>query len=284
MVLVVAVTPLSVLVFTAGLFSAAACGVSFFLIFKHQANLTWFSVQIKICGILWIVPIYATTSWLALLVPSAGLYFDLLRCCYESYVLYLFLSLMLSYLNADLEYDTVASVESTTEDATHLGLGVGGLAHTGSNGYQQLVEYLEKKRPPPRLPFPFSALPCCAGDLPAGSKFLRWCKAGTLQYCVVRPLTTVVAVVLNVLGLYGESNFHLNYGFLYLTVVVNISIAFAFVVLVTFYTALKKKLAPFSPFSKFLCIKAVIFATFWQAIVIAVAVKVGTYSPIWAPI
>ena len=265
------VTPASVLILVAGVFSVMASSLSFYLIFKHQANMTWVAVQSKVCAILWIVPIYATTSWVALLVPSAGLYLDLFRDCYESYVLYIFLSLMLSYLNADLEYDTVAAMDSP---ATDLGLGLGHMGnHTGASGYQQLAEYLERKRPPPRLPFPFSALPC--GDLPKGAKFLQWCKVGTLQYCVVRPLTTVAAVVLNLLGLYRESNFSPKYGFVYLTTLVNVSIAFAFVVLVTFYTSLKKKLAPFSPVGKFLCIKAVIFATFWQAVALAVAVKVG---------
>jgi hypothetical protein len=50
----------------------------------------------------------------------------------------------------------------------------------------------------------------------------------------------------------------------YLTILVNLSIAYAFVVLATFYKTLKHKLAPFHPVGKFLCIKFVIFFAFWQ--------------------
>ena len=42
-----------------------------------------------------------------------------------------------------------------------------------------LIEYLETKEPPPRLPIPFSLL--YPGDLPKGRDFLRFCKFGTLQ-------------------------------------------------------------------------------------------------------
>ena len=93
------------LLIAAGTFSSAACFLSFWLIAQHQANMTWIAVQSKICAILWMVPIYAINSFLSLLFPSAALYIDMLRDCYEAYVLFVFLSLMLSYLNCDQEYD-----------------------------------------------------------------------------------------------------------------------------------------------------------------------------------
>ena len=67
--------------------------------------MTWIAVQSKICAILLMVPIYAINSFLSLLFPSAALYIDMLRDCYEAYILFVFLSLMLSYLNCDQEYD-----------------------------------------------------------------------------------------------------------------------------------------------------------------------------------
>mmetsp|Transcript_16637 Transcript_16637/g.24277 ORF Transcript_16637/g.24277 Transcript_16637/m.24277 type:complete len:222 (+) Transcript_16637:219-884(+) len=51
--------------------------------------------------------------------------------------------------------------------------------------------------------------------------------------------------------------------------VVNISIFFAFTGLVRFYHVVKTDLAWCHPFSKFLCIKGVVFMTFWQGIVIS---------------
>lgn len=97
----------------------------------------------------------------------------------------------------------------------------------------------------------------------------------TLQYCLFRPLTTLVAILLDRLGLYHEATFSTHSGWLYLTFMVNVSIAFAFAALATFYTTLKKKLAPYEPVGKFLCIKFVIFFAFWQSVVIAIFVRAG---------
>ena len=66
------------------------------------------------------------------------------------------------------------------------------------------------------------------------------------------------------MDLYHEADFTPEYGFLYLMISINISIAYAFMVLMTFYSTLKYRLAPFEPVGKFLCIKFVIFFAFWQ--------------------
>jgi len=229
-----------------------AVSISFFLIRQHQMNMTRFSIQSKIVGIIWMVPIYSLNSFSSLLFPAASLYIDMLRDCYEAYVLYLFLSLMLSYLNCDGEegYENGGEI----------------------NDYYKLIIYLETKQPPPRLPFPFSIF--YKGDLPKGKEFLKFCKFGTLQYCVVRPLTTLIAIVLNLMGLYHEATFGVRSSWMYLVIIMNISIAFAFAALATFYTTLKKRLSPYEPIGKFLCIKFVIFVAFWQSVVIAVLVRV----------
>lgn len=66
------------------------------------------------------------------------------------------------------------------------------------------------------------------------------------------------------MDLYHESNFSPRYGYLYSTLIVNTSVMYAFVVLASFYSALKYKLRPFHPVGKFLCIKFIIFFAFWQ--------------------
>ncbi len=55
-----------------------------------------------------------------------------------------------------------------------------------------------------------------------------------------------------------------SHGSVYVLIILNVSVAYAFVVLATFYSALKLKLKPFQPVGKFLCIKFVIFFAFWQ--------------------
>ena len=52
---------------------------------KHQYHFTQPNIQSKTVGILWMVPIYALTSFLSLCFPFLSLYIDLCRDCYEVY-------------------------------------------------------------------------------------------------------------------------------------------------------------------------------------------------------
>jgi hypothetical protein len=83
---------------TAGTFSVLAVVVSVQLIRQHQRSFSRPALQSKICGILWMVPIYALDSWLSLRFKDIATYLDMLRDCYEGYVIYLFLALLVSYL------------------------------------------------------------------------------------------------------------------------------------------------------------------------------------------
>ena len=71
------------LLIVAASFSLIAVCLSSWLIRQHQNNMTNFSVQSKIVGIIWMIPIYSVDSFLSLLLPSATLYIDMLRDCYE---------------------------------------------------------------------------------------------------------------------------------------------------------------------------------------------------------
>lgn len=53
-------------------------------------------------------------------------------------------------------------------------------------------------------------------------------------------------------------------GYLYITIVYNISVSLSLYALFLFYFATKELLNPFEPVLKFLTIKAVIFLSFWQ--------------------
>lgn len=197
-------------------------------------------------------------------------------------MLYLFLSLMLSYLGCEDEECEF-----------------------------RLITYLEKQ-PPVKRSCPFNWM--CGEELPKGREFLRYavlpcrfchqvralpiqlivivfvecihvqhsvlcldryCKFGTLQYCVVRPTTTLIAMLLDLAGVYHESELSLHYGYVYILFIMNVSIGYAFIVLASFYTAMKYKLKPYEPVGKFLCIKFVIFFAFWQSVVITGFVKIG---------
>jgi hypothetical protein len=122
----------------------------FFSSYLIRHHLKYFhkpAIQSKILGIIYMVPIYSIDSFLGLLWPYQAIYINMFRDCYEAYVLYLFLSLMLSYLECELNDEEV-------------------------------VQYLESQ-PPQTHPSPFNW--CCPGNIPRGREFLRYCKFGTLQ-------------------------------------------------------------------------------------------------------
>lgn len=61
-----------------------------------------------------------------------------------------------------------------------------------------------------------------------------------------------------------QGDFSIYGGWLYISFVVNLSVCYAFYCLGMFYFVLKMPLTPFDPVPKFLCIKAVLFLSFWQ--------------------
>lgn len=162
----------------------------------------------------------------------------------QAYVLYLFLSLMLSYLNCeedDYEVATYLETKLLKEDAN------------GTNKSSQSTS--------------------TSSSISVGRAFLRSCKFGTLQYCLVRPLTALIAVVLDSFGLYEDANMSPDNSYLYLLIILNLSVAYAFISLASFYSKLKAKLYEFEPVGKFLCIKFVIFFAFWQSVFLTSAAK-----------
>ena len=54
-------------------------------------------------------------------------------------------------------------------------------------------------------------------------------------------------------------------GYLWITLIYNVSITLALYGLALFYMATRDMLSPYSPAWKFACVKAVIFLSFWQA-------------------
>lgn len=94
------------------------------------------------------------------------------------------------------------------------------------------------------------------------SEFVHNCKHGILQYTLVRPLTTVISMICELCGVYGESDFSSNVAFPYIIAINNLSQFVAMYCLVLFYRANREELKPMKPIGKFLCIKAVVFFSF----------------------
>nr|XP_029511249.1 transmembrane protein 184C-like isoform X3 [Oncorhynchus nerka] len=226
--------------FIAGVFVFMTIPISLWGILQHLVHYTQPELQKPIIRILWMVPIYSVDSWIALRYPRIAIYVDTCRECYEAYVIYNFLIFLLNYL---------------------------------SNQYPSLVLMLEVQEQQKHLP-PL----CCCPPWAMGEVLLFRCKLGVLQYTVVRPVTTVIALVCQLCGVYDEGNFSNRNAWTYLVIVNNISQLFTMYCLVLLYKALKDELSQIRPAGKFLCVKMVVFVSFWQAVLIAILVKVGVIS------
>ena len=65
------------------------------------------------------------------------------------------------------------------------------------------------------------------------------------------------------MGVYNEGTFDFKSAWSYLVIFANMSQIWAMYCLILFYQACKEELAPMLPLSKFLCVKLVVFASFW---------------------
>uniref|UniRef100_A0A1B0ABA2 Transmembrane protein 184C n=1 Tax=Glossina pallidipes TaxID=7398 RepID=A0A1B0ABA2_GLOPL len=221
------------LILIGGLFVLSAVPVSIFHIIQHVIHFTKPVLQKHIIRILWMVPIYALNAWLGLLFPKHSIYVDSLRECYEAYVIYNFMVYLLHYLNLTMD------LEATME-------------------YKPQVHHF----------FPL----CCLRPWIMGREFIHNCKHGILQYTVVRPITTFISVVCEICGVYGEGTFAGNVAFPYIVAINNLSQFVAMYCLVLFYRANKDDLKPMKPIPKFLCIKAVVFFSFFQGVILNILV------------
>jgi len=229
----------------AGFFAFASILITCFQIYQHLRWYTCPSEQRWIVRILFIVPIYSFDSWLSLMFFSSSyyVYFNTVRDCYEAFVIYNFLSLCYEYLGG--ESAIMAEIHGKTIKSSWL---------YGT---------------------------CCLSGRQYTIGFLRFCKQATLQFCIVKPVMAVITLVLEPLGLYKDGDFTIYGGYLYITIIYNISISLALYALFLFYFATKEMLRPYDPVLKFLSVKSIIFLSFWQGVLLAIMEKVGVISPVY---
>lgn len=226
-------TPEQIVWLIAGLFAGAATVVSAYELYLHIANYNQPTVQRLIIRIILMVPIYAVDSFMSLVLKDTAIYWDTARNCYEAFVVYSFFTLLLTLVGGANE---LGAALLNTPKRRHL--------------------------------FPLCKLPA----FQPGPTFVRQCQRGTLQFVLVKILTTLCSFILHFFGLYGEGHLTPHRGYLYIVVIDNISITVAMYCLLLFYTVCKEDLKPFRPVPKFLVVKAVIFFSFWQGVIVAILV------------
>ncbi|CAH8863979.1 unnamed protein product [Trichobilharzia szidati] len=123
------------------------------------------------------------------------------------------------------------------------------------------------------LPRSWAFCTCCFYGQTYTIEFLRFCKQATLQFCIIKPLTSIATIILQAIGVYKHGIFSATNGYLYVTVVYNASAFVALYALVLFYLATRSILQPFDPAIKFAVVKSVVFLCFWQGVVLAILEK-----------
>ncbi|XP_067876012.1 transmembrane protein 184ba [Heterodontus francisci] len=247
------------------LMTTAAQGISGFFVWTallitcHQIymHLRCYSTpneQRYIVRILFIVPIYAFDSWLSLLFFTNDqyyVYFDTVRDCYEGMQL------------IREKFFEVAQSPS---------------AVICQNLPAVPWKYSNRDFLSSRSSCMYGT--CCLWGKTYSIGFLRFCKQATLQFCVVKPLMAIVTVILQAFGKYKDGDFNVASGYLYVTIIYNISVSLALYALFLFYFATRELLSPYSPVLKFFMVKSVIFLSFWQGMLLAILEKCGAIPKI----
>lgn len=215
-------------------------------------HLRWYTnpqEQRWIVRILFIVPIYATYSWISLIFfnsESVYIYFFTVRDCYEG------------------EKKKLSKVSTTERQLTSI------LAFVIYNFLSLCYEYLggegnimsEIRGKPIKSSCLYGT--CCLAGKTYTIGFLRFCKQATLQFCLVKPVMAFIIIFLQSSGHYHDGDWSANTGYIYITIIYNVSVSLALYGLYLFYFATRDLLTPFDPVLKFCTIKLVIFMSFWQ--------------------
>ncbi|KAJ1563668.1 hypothetical protein HK405_001209, partial [Cladochytrium tenue] len=120
-----------------------------------------------------------------------------------------------------------------------------------------------------RFPIPFFFL----GHFnPTTPTFLPRVRALVLQYALVKPATTIMAVITQAVSRYCSESMSPAYGHFWYMVFNFVSVGAAMYGLIVIYVTIKDDIAEHKPLPKFLSIKLVILLTMWQNMLLSLLV------------
>ncbi|KAJ6386360.1 hypothetical protein OIU77_029348 [Salix suchowensis] len=172
----------------AGAFVLITLSSSFYLLFEHLSAYRNPEEQKFLIGVIIMVPCYAVESFVSLLDPSISVDIEILRDCYESFAMYCFGR----YLVACLEERSIEFLEREGRLCSKAPL----LEHNHERG---IIKH----------PFPMNYI---FKPWKPGQWFYQVVKFGIVQYMLIKSLTAVLAVLLEVFGVYCEGDFKLRCG------------------------------------------------------------------------
>ncbi|OTB03367.1 hypothetical protein M426DRAFT_60654 [Hypoxylon sp. CI-4A] len=229
----------------AGASTIAAYISSFYLMSKHALNYTKPREQRHIIRILFMTPVYATSSFLCIWYYWHAVYFQVISDCYEAFAISSFFALLCHYVAPDLH---------------------------------EQKEFFREMRPIKPWVWPINWLAKCGGQRgpwrtpQSGLTWFNIIWIGIYHYCFIRVAMTITAVVTQYFERYCESSNSPVFAHIWVIAIEAIAVSIAMYCVIQFYIQLKEQLSEHKPFLKVLAIKLVIFLSFWQTI----AISLGT--------
>jgi hypothetical protein len=184
------------------------------------------------------VPIYSASSWASVVSLKAAFYLDPLRDIYEAFTIYTFLQLLVNFV-----------------------------------GGERSLIIMMHGRAPVSHPWPLN-LWFSKVDISDPHTFLA-IKRGILQYAYLKPILAVSTIVFKLTDTYKEGYISVDSGYLWSGIIYNVSITVSLYALAMFWVCMSDDLQPFRPMPKFLCIKLIIFASYWQGFFLSILQFLG---------
>jgi hypothetical protein len=195
-------------------------------------------LQRYVVRILLMVPIYSISSWTSMISLRAASFVDPIRDIYEAFTIYTFFQLLINYMGGER---SVIIIPHGRAPVHHL---------WPMNHVLAKVDISD--------PYTFLAI-----------------KRGILQYAWLKPILAVAAIVMKATGTYQEGYIGAKSGYFWSGIIYNISVTVSLYSLGLFWVCMHKDLVPFRPVPKFLCIKLIIFASYWQGFFLSILVFLG---------
>lgn len=184
------------------------------------------------------VPIYSIASWVSMVSTIAAQFLDPIRDIYEAFTIYTFFQLLINYLG----------------------------------GERALIIMTHGRPPVPHL-WPLNhVLPKV--DISDPYVFLA-VKRGILQYAWLKPVLAFAAVIMKATGVYQEGYISATSGYFWSGLIYNVSMTVCLYSLGLFWVCMHQDLTPFRPVPKFLCVKLIVFASYWQGFFLSILVWLG---------
>ena len=192
----------------------------------------------SIIRILFMIPVYSLVSFLSYYYYRHAIYFEVLRDCYEAFAISSFFTLLCSY------------IASTVHDQK---------------------DYF-RMQTPKNWVWPAGWIQKCSGGKDRGwlrrpTSGLTWFNIVWLlvfQYCFIRVFFTFVAVIAQATGRYCQNSINPAFAHVWIEIIEAIGVSFAMYGIIQLYVQLRHDIREHRPVLKLLCIKLVIFFSFWQ--------------------